>query len=155
MKIIPYTDIYGCPKGVTEAMTVTTNGMIKSNGHAVMGAGIAKTVDQRYHVSGTLAKHLRENGNTPADLGVHDGFHILSYPTKDDWRNPSTLQLIMKSAQLIVKLADELNLTKIYMVPPGCGLGGLNWATQVKPAIENILDDRFIVISPQIYVQRR
>ena len=143
---IPSVDIFTCPKGITEAMTVTTNGIIKANGNAVMGRGIALTVDNRYHVSGKLAEHLRANGNVPCDLGVYDGFHLLTYPTKNNWRDNSSIELIMKSSRRLMALADELGLTKIYSVKPGCNNGHLDWQTQVKPAIQPILDDRFIFL---------
>lgn len=36
----------------------------------------------------------------------------------------------------------------ILLTRVGCGLGGLDWHTQVKPIIGSILDDRFWVINP-------
>ena len=146
MVTIEHIDIFSCPHGSSEAMCVTTNGMIKNNGRAVMGRGLALSVENRYHVAAKLAEHIRMCGNTPCDLGIYDGFHVLSFPTKNDWRNASDLQLIKESSAKLVQLADDLNLTKIYTVRPGCGLGNLNWETQVRPAIEPILDNRFIVI---------
>lgn len=146
MQIISYVDIFSCPHGHTEGMCVTTNGMIRNDGHAVMGRGIAKSVNDKYHVSLKLAQHLRANGNVPADLGIYDGFHLLSFPTKDDWRNDSTVALIIASATKLVALANTLGLTKIYLPKPGCANGHLDWETQVKPALSQILDDRFIVI---------
>ena len=146
MLIIPYVDIFSCPKGNTEAMCVTTNGMIRKDGHAVMGKGIARTVNDKYDVSLRLAAYLRQYGNVPFDLGIHDNFHVLSFPTKNDWQNDSSIELIIQSAQKLMTLADELGLTKIYVPKPGCANGHLDWESQVKPAIENILDNRFIVI---------
>lgn len=146
MQTIPYIDIFTCPNGPTEAMCVTTNGMIKKNGRAVMGRGIALSVNTKYHVDNILAKHSRTNGNIPADLGIYDGFHVLSFPTKNNWRDNSSIELIKNSAQELVKLADSLGLTKIYLTKPGCTNGHLDWLSTVKPEISNILDDRFIVI---------
>lgn len=146
MQIISYVDIFTMPKGIHEAMCVTTNGMIKNNGEAVMGRGIAKSVNDRYHVARKLADHLRANGNTACDLGVYDGFHLLTYPTKYDWRDNSDVELIKKSAKELMVIADRLELTRVYVPKPGCANGHLNWELQVKPAIETILDDRFVVI---------
>jgi hypothetical protein len=45
----------------------------------------------------------------------------------------------------LVIIANQLNLSHIYLTPPGCGCGQLDWA-DVKAVIEPILDDRFIVV---------
>ena len=146
MLTIPHQDIFTLPKNESEAMCVTTNGIIKSNGRAVMGRGLALSVENHYHVADKLADNIRNNGNVPCDLGIYDGFHILSFPTKNDWRNDSDINLITDSAKKLVTLADTLNLTKIYSVKPGCGNGNLSWNTQVEPVLSKIFDDRFIII---------
>ncbi len=146
MRSIPKTDIFTMPHGNNEAMTVTTNGIIKKDGTAVMGRGIAKSVNERYHVSKILAEHITNHGNTPCDLGIYDGFHILSFPTKNDWRDNSDIELIKSSAVGLMKIADELKLTRVYITKPGCANGHLSWNSTVKPELKKILDDRFIVI---------
>ena len=129
----------------TEAICVTTNGMIKSNGHAVMGRGIALAVNNRYHVSLELAKHIRQHGNVPGIIGCSDDVYIISFPTKDDWRNDSDIKLIEQSARHIVSLANEYGLTNIYLTKPGCANGHLDW-NNVRSVIEPILDDRFTIV---------
>jgi hypothetical protein len=54
------------------------------------------------------------------------------------------IDIIVQSAKELVKLADHNKWSKVYLPRPGCGAGELTWA-DVKPAIENILDNRFIV----------
>ena len=146
MKAVSHVDIFTLPHGQKEAMTVTTNGMIKNNGHAVMGRGIAKSVEDKYGVSLKLARHLQQNGNTPCDLGIYDGFHVLSFPTKNDWRDDSDLDLIINSARGLMQLADKLGLERVYITKPGCGAGRLDWNIVVKPAVKQVLDDRFVVV---------
>lgn len=140
-------DIFQLPshRDGTEGLCVTTNGMIKNNGHAVMGRGIALQANNRYHVSAKLAEHLRKNGNVAADLGIYNGVHVLSFPTKHDWRDNSDIELIKESAKQLMIIADNLGLTTIYLPKPGCANGHLNW-NDVKPVIDAILDDRFIVV---------
>lgn len=129
---------------------VTTNGIIKKDGNAVMGAGIAKTADMRFQLAAKLANHLKSNGNVVADLGVYQyensQFHIISFPTKNHWRDSSIPELIRQSAMQLVALANKNNFKHIFMTPPGCGCGGLNYKTDVKPLLEPILDDRFIIV---------
>lgn len=48
-------DIFALPKHHMEAVCITTNGIVKKNGCAVMGAGIAKEANMRF--SG-LARNL-------------------------------------------------------------------------------------------------
>lgn len=147
MKELIHPNIFSVPslKDGTEAICVTTNGIIKANGHAVMGRGIALQANNLYHVSGTLADHLKAHGNVPANLGVFDGVYILSFPTKNDWRDDSDINLIRNSAHLLVELADKLHLKHVYLPKPGCANGRLNW-NDVKPVIQAILDDRFTVV---------
>ena len=54
-----------------DAICVTTNGMIKNDGLAVMGAGIAKEADNRYKLARTFGQKLRETGNHVFDMGVN------------------------------------------------------------------------------------
>ena len=51
-----------CRFAVTEAMCVTTNGIVKADGHAVMGAGIAKQANDYFHLSEKLGGYLKQYG---------------------------------------------------------------------------------------------
>lgn len=143
-------DIFRTPNDIHEAVCVTTNGMVKHNGHAVMGAGIAKQADQLFNCSELLGKLLKTYGNHVFHMGtvhVYGKFYqLFTFPTKHDWRNNSDLFLIAQSAQELVKYCNNMNIQTCYLPPAGCGLGGLDWNTQVKPILEPILDDRFIII---------
>lgn len=146
MKTIQYPDIIQLPqKG--EAMCVTTNGCVKKNGHAVMGKGIAKQVNDQFQVSYKLGCLLC-CGNQVYHLGVYSSrqFHLFSFPTKHDWRNGSDLDLIKASAYGLRAECDKYGIQTCYLTPPGCGCGGLDYNTQVAPILEPILDDRFIVV---------
>lgn len=124
----------------------TTNGMIKQNGRAVMGAGIAKTFDQKFDLSKMLGACLKAMGNHAYNLGIYgNGFHIFSFPTKDDWRDNSKIELIEQSCHELVSLMDKLKLNNCYLPLPGCGCGGLN-PNNVIPRIGQILDDRFVLV---------
>ena len=135
-----------------DAICVTTNGIIKNNGELVMGKGIALQFAQRYPgLALKLAAHVSRSGNTPClvafDLPDQCDL-VLSFPTKHNWVNPSSLELIIDSAKLVVEIANDINLKKILLTRPGCGNGGLDWHRQVEPAIRDILDNRFVVVTP-------
>lgn len=135
-----------------EAVCVTTNGMIKNNGHAVMGAGIAKEADTRFHLAKRLADYLTKYGNRTFYMGVYNHeltgtpFAIITFPTKHNWRDKSDLELIRQSAENLDKICNNRGITKCYLPPVGCGYGGLDWNSQVKPILEPLLDDRFIIV---------
>lgn len=134
-----------------EAMCVTTNGITKADGTAVMGKGIALEADQIFHLSNLLGKYLKQYGNRAFNLGRFQRpngavFTIFSFPTKHDWKENSDITLICKSAEQLMEMCTKFGITKCYLTPPGCGCGNLSYENLVKPWISQILDDRFIVV---------
>ena len=135
---------------VADATVITTNGFVKSNGRAVMGRGCAREARDRYkdlpasNVDELLGYLLKTEGNHVHDLGLWKGRRLITFPTKHHWREASDLELIMRSSGELVVLANTLQLTNIAMPRPGCGSGRRRWS-DVRPLIEEVLDDRFIV----------
>ena len=79
----------------TEAICVTTNGIVKKDGRAVMGAGVAKAFRDRFeNIDLRLAEHIRKNGNVTGIICSVDGYYIISFPTKNDWVNDSDIALM-------------------------------------------------------------
>lgn len=123
---------------------ITTNGALRFNGRAIMGAGIALQARSRYpELEVTLGNLIHAHGNH-----VHLLDHnLISFPTKVHWNRNSDLDLIMHSARELVALVNTLpDARRVLLTRPGCGMGKLQWDV-VKTAITNILDDRFIVVS--------
>lgn len=132
-----------------DAVVVTTNGEIHWDGQAVMGAGCALEAAQRYPwLPKRLAERLDEGGNQPYlfEVSPEQGMRmaLVTFPTKQRWRERSRLELIKSSARTLVKWADEHGWKRVVLPRPGCGYGRLRWE-DVKPALVDILDDRFIV----------
>lgn len=132
-----------------DAICVTTNMMINKLGAAVMGRGLALGFAQRYPaLPALLGEDVRyRNGRVFSLRIAGEPRAIVSLPTKASWRDPSTIELVEKSVQGLVRLAHFHGWSKVVLPRPGCGLGGLEWA-DVKKVIEPILDDRFYVITP-------
>ena len=133
-----------------EAICVTTNGIVMQNGKAVMGAGIAKFVRDTFpHTDEKLGRFLSQYGNRVFNLGTKEykgkQFRLLSFPTKNDWKDKSDLALIEKSANELVSIVYKFNLSKIYLPAPGCSHGQLEWQ-DVKKKLSS-LDERFVVTS--------
>lgn len=129
-----------------DARCVTTNSVIRKDGTLVMGAGIAKQAAIRHpDLPARIASLIRVFGNWPF---YFPDLCVMTFPTKEDWRNPSIPELIKDSAQRATWLADAHKLKRILLPRPGCDRGGLDWE-DVKLIIAPILDDRFVVCSPE------
>ena len=130
-------------------IVITTNGTVRNDGLLVMGRGVAEQAAKK--IPG-LQKDL---GSVVLRSGSHVWpmlkYRVFSYPVKWRWREMADPRLIKWSAQELAEKVNYVNhirlksIEQIYMVRPGCGNGGLSW-TAVRPIIENILDDRFIVV---------
>ena len=73
---------------------------------------------------------------------VDDGKHVLCFPTKDHWRDPSELSYIEDGLGVMVRNAKSLKYIRLtsYAFPKlGCGLGGLEWQV-VKVVMETYLE---------------
>lgn len=132
-----------------DAICVTTNGMVKRDGLAVMGRGSAEFARDTFGVDRLLGEYLNKYGSRVFNLGLHEykgiTIRLISFPTKHHWRNKSDLKLIRTSSEQLVALANKLQLQKLYVPIPGCGKGQLRW-DDVKKQL-NGLDERFVVYS--------
>lgn len=128
-----------------DAICFTSNGIVKSDGTLTMGAGIAKSFRDRYKGLSDLAgKWVKTSGNCVGVL-TNTKPHILNFPTKKHWKEPSSLMLIRKSAKELLEITNKRGWKKVYLSRPGCGLGQLDWEKQVKPLVKDLFDDRFVV----------
>lgn len=150
--------------GKKDAVCVTTNGVLRANGRAVMGAGIAKYARDTFRgVDRRLGENIKAYGNRAFALGWQchitaasgrsagrqaDGFMLLSFPTKHHWKDDSDPALIRESCRQVMALADEHRLDTIYMPCPGCSNGRLDYVRDVRPVLVEELDGRFAVCVP-------
>lgn len=126
-----------------DVRVITTNGIVKSNGAAVMGKGVASQARDKYpDVDFLLGKYLKKYGNRVFVLADD----LVSFPVKHNWRNPADLELIKLSAAQLVALTNKKGWEQVVVPLPGCGAGQLRWE-DVKPVLEPIFDDRFILVS--------
>ena len=138
-----------------DVVCITTNGDIGKKG-LIMGKGIALEALQRFPgIERILADHVIRFGNVPClyrNYPLIKEMHIISIPTKHHWHNHSDIMLIDNSIKMLVGIANaHPNFRKIGLPRPGCGNGGLPWELVVKPLIEPLLDDRFIIFSKEEY----
>jgi hypothetical protein len=131
-----------------DAICITTNGVIRNDGKAVMGAGIAKQAKDKFPgIDDLLGAFLKLGGNNVhLILEAPNTPALVSFPTKNDWIDNSPLELIIRSSRQLVELTDQKGWGKVVLPRPGCGNGNLDWNV-VKCQIETILNDRFFVIT--------
>jgi hypothetical protein len=128
-----------------DAICITTNGFVKKNGWAVMGAGIALEAKQKVPgIESKLGEKIRTNGNNVHIICEYQGKTIVSFPVKHHWKEKAVISLIQKSVWDLILLAEDMKWKKIGLPRPGCGNGGLIWE-DVKPLLEP-LDDRFYIV---------
>jgi hypothetical protein len=124
-------------------VAITTNSVIRANGHGVMGAGLAKQAADRFpRLPSLLGTHLRQFGNIPASI---PSMRIVTLPTKHHFRTASDLALIQRSLQHIQLILTRERIDQLYCPRPGCGLGQLSWV-HVRGAIASHVDHRFIFL---------
>ena len=131
-------DYLGCA-----IVAITTNGAVDRSGDAIFGRGCARQSLASFpDLKRRLGRLLRETGNHVYDLG--DG--IVSFPVEESpWENPDP-RLIARSALELRELADRSGWRLVVVPRPGCGGGGLDWS-EVRPLLEKVLDDRFLIIT--------
>ena len=117
---------------------------------AIMGAGIAKQAADRYPgCREILGRNLSKGIHcTQVIYASRDPFILVyGFPTKHVYWENSSLELIKRSAYELMGYVETYEHKHLAITRPGCGLGRLDWDTQVKPALSQIFDSRIIVTS--------
>lgn len=135
-------------------LCITTNGFVKNNGRAVMGAGCAKTIrDEIPGIDLALGKAINQYGNVVRPIGSYRNNPVFSFPVKHNWWEHADTALIQKSAKELRDFwlysldGDIANAFDVWIPRPGCGNGRLKWET-VKPILEKeLLEPSFKIIT--------
>ena len=154
-----------------DALCITTNGFIKSNGECVMGKGCAKQLVEYYpETPRLLGQAIKQNGNVVNHI-LTAGVPVLSFPVKParatftgnnavrhmlnkfnlgdsvpGWACVADIEIIKQSAHQLLDYANQYNLTNILLPYAGCGAGELDW-NDVFPVLDSILDSRFTAVT--------
>ena len=107
----------------------------------VMGKGLALEFKRRYptnfaaYARACTSGVLRPGQPVIFDPGVDMlPRYIVNSPTKRHWRDPSRLDDIEAGLATLVSQIERLSIGSIAILPLGCGLGGLDWASQGRTA---------------------
>jgi O-acetyl-ADP-ribose deacetylase (regulator of RNase III) len=96
-----------------------------------MGKGLALHFKERwpkyYEAYRIACKHdvLKVDWNFVYD--VNEQRKIYSLPTKDHWRDKSTVRRIDRALKVLVEHIRDYGITSLAMPAIGCGEGGLSW----------------------------
>jgi O-acetyl-ADP-ribose deacetylase (regulator of RNase III) len=107
-----------------------------------MGKGVAEEFKRCYPEMFEQYRRLCEDGQfTVGKLWLYKTAHkwVLNFPTKAHWRDPSLLPYIEAGLQKFVERYADLGITSISFPLLGCGAGGLDWPTEVRPLMERYL----------------
>jgi len=110
----------------------------------VMGKGLAKEFKRLYpDMFKTYQKFCEEGTLTVGKLQVYKTPNkwILNFPTKANWRHPSKLEYVEQGLQKFVANYERLGVKSISFPMLGCGNGGLSWEDEVKPLMEEYLEN--------------
>jgi hypothetical protein len=132
-----------------DAVCITTNGIVKKDGTAVMGAGVAKQAKERFaKIDLLLGKLIQLYGNRVHLLTekTQSNPALVSFPTKNNFKDDSPIELIEQSSHQLVTLTNEKRWETVVLSRPGCGNGNLAW-NYVRQTIEPIFDDRFFIVT--------
>jgi len=134
-----------------DAICVTTNGFVKKNGQAVMGAGNALQAREIFKgLALDLGRLIKKNGNIVQIIRfgkIHGKkLPIVSFPVKHNWWEKADLELIRKSLDQLLAEIKFNQWERVVLPRPGCMNGKLSWLTEVKPLLELFVDDRIYVI---------
>lgn len=131
-------------------VVITLNSTINKNGNLVMGAGLAKEAKIRFPgIDSIWGGYLRCLGDRLESkrflLIEQENKKLIGIQTKYHWKDPSPLELVESSTIQLGRWARYMSDCTINCSKFGCGLGGLDWETQVRPICEAYLPDNCLV----------
>lgn len=139
--------ILGCGLFEIEADTY----VIPTNCVGPMGAGLARVArDKIPGLEFTYRSHCKRGQIEPGRLLLYRRYRqdpdsklwksektIICFPTKRHWRDEALLEDVALGLGTLAKFYGELGT--IALPPLGCGLGGLDWESQVYPVVYEYL----------------
>ena len=75
--------------------------------------------------------------------------HIINFPTKNHWKDPSCLEWIRNGLEDMANKIALLDIKSVAIPPLGCGNGGLKWED-----IQPLITDRAAVMDANVYITR-
>ena len=109
-----------------------------------MGAGIAKTLENKYHIKRKTPKEWMGKYPSVSEIDVGER-HIYNLVTKEKYYHKPTLSNLKKTIINLKQLMEIGGIKKVAMPKIGCGLDRLQWG-DVKQILEEVFDDTYEII---------
>jgi len=106
-------------------LVVPTNTNLNSSGEAIMGAGVAGAVAERFPGLPARYGEVLASGR---ERMVDSEHRLLLAPTKRCWKAPSVPEMVDELLEAVAVWAREHPEESVVLPAPGCGLGGLDFA---------------------------
>ena len=155
--------------GSVDALCITTNMFVKTNGRAVMGRAIAKAINDIVPEVDLLLGEQITAGNKVCIITNANGTDIIAFPVKGrglkleseydldnivkhmkdkfkvgdyvpGWACKAEPRIIKDSCQELVYLTDNKEYKEIYLPRPGCGAGELEY-NSIKSVERRYIDE--------------
>lgn len=169
-----YEETYRPKLEKIDAICIPVNGYVKKEGVAVMGRGVAQQAAELFpKLPKALGTRINTAGNNvhaftfdfrgqsknlitfpvkpqkDAFSGKNAVAHMLTRfkvgDTVPGWACKAQLSIIRRSCKQLLELTATKKWSVIILPQVGCGAGELDWPT-VRPALDEVLDDRFYCI---------
>lgn len=104
--------------------------VIPVNRIGVAGKGLALKAKEKFPLWYEYYRKCCENGLLDIEkwfFSVNDKFIIISFPTKNHWKEKSNLEYIEKQLYGFFEMVFHFDLHIVGIPALGCGLGGLEW----------------------------
>lgn len=108
----------------------------------VMGKGVALAFKKRFPEMYRLYRgHCKSGRLKVGRLWLYrtPGRWVLNFPTKVHWRSPSRTEYIRAGLEKLLATYHDRGIDSISFPLLGCGNGGLDFGTQVRPLMEQYL----------------
>lgn len=120
----------------------------------VMGKGIAKEFRRLYPAMFSEYQAVCERQElAPGKLMLYRTPHksVLNFPTKRHWRQPARMDDVEAGLEVFARRCHDMGISSIAFPQLGCGNGGLDWESQVRPLMEHYLAP--LPIDTFVYIQ--
>ena len=109
----------------------------------VMGKGIALQFKKKF--PGNFKAYERACKNEKVRVGkmftvsldsLTNPQYVINFPTKQHWKGRSRIEYVRDGLEDLLHEIERLDIHSIALLPLGCGNGGLDWESEVRPLIE-------------------
>lgn len=110
-----------------------------NRGRNPMGGGIAReALDRNPGIDKLVVESIKHSSHSLGKDSITDAV-LYRFTTKQEIWLPSTLDVIEQSLKHLAEYMKLMPYFTFLLPRPGCGFGGLDWDTQVKPLCEKYL----------------